>query len=100
MFERWTESSRRGIFFARYHASEFGSLSIETEHLLLGLIRENKQLTQRFLQKDSSIPSIRDEIEAQVMIRERISTSIDLPLSNECRRILAYAAAEAEGIGQ
>jgi ATP-dependent Clp protease ATP-binding subunit ClpC len=29
-------------------------------------------------------------------IREKISTSIDLPLSNECKRILAYAAVEAE----
>jgi len=28
--------------------------------------------------------------------REKISTAIDMPLSNECKRILAYAAEETE----
>ena len=40
MFERYTEKARRVIFFARYEASQFGSPYIETEHLLLGLLRE------------------------------------------------------------
>ena len=41
MFERYTEIARRVIFFARYEASQFGSPYIETEHLLLGLLRED-----------------------------------------------------------
>ena len=41
MFERYTEKARRVIFFARYEASQFGSPCIETEHLLLGLLRAN-----------------------------------------------------------
>jgi ATP-dependent Clp protease ATP-binding subunit ClpA len=49
MFERYTEKARRTIFFARYEASQFGSVCIETEHLLLGLLREDKALTNRFL---------------------------------------------------
>src|SRR5881296_3705170 len=96
MFERYTERARRVIFFARYEASQFGSTTIETEHLLLGLIREDKNLTNRFLRNHSSIESIRKEIEGRTFIREKVSTSIDLPLSNECKRILAYAAEEAE----
>ena len=36
MFERYTERARRVLFFARYEASQLGSISIETEHLLLG----------------------------------------------------------------
>ena len=40
MFERYTEKARRVIFLARYEASNYGSPYIETEHLLLGLIRE------------------------------------------------------------
>ena len=96
MFERYTEKARRVIFFARYEASQFGSTTIETEHLLLGLIREDKNLTNRFLRNHSSIESIRKEIEGRTTIREKVSTSIDLPLSNECKRILAYAAEEAE----
>jgi ATP-dependent Clp protease ATP-binding subunit ClpA len=96
MFERFTETARRVIFFARYEAAQFGSTIIETEHFLLGLIREDKNLTSRFLRNHSSIESIRKEIEGRTPIREKISTSRDLPLSNECKRILAYAAEEAE----
>jgi ATP-dependent Clp protease ATP-binding subunit ClpC len=96
MFERYTEKARRVIFFARYEASQFGSPYIETEHLLLGLLREDKALTNRFLRSHASIESIRKQIEGRTTIREKVSTSVDLPLSQDCKRVLAYAAEEAE----
>src|SRR6202795_4048648 len=96
MFERYTEKARRVIFFARYEASQFGSPYIETEHLLLGLLREDKALTNRFLRSHASVESIRKQIAGHTTIREKVSTSVDLPLSNECKRVLAYAAEEAE----
>jgi ATP-dependent Clp protease ATP-binding subunit ClpC len=99
MFERYTEKARRVIFFARYEASQFGSPYIETEHLLLGLLREDKALTNRFLRSHASVESIRKQIEAHTTIREKVSTSVDLPLSNEGKRVLAYAAEEAERMG-
>ncbi len=96
MFERYTEKARRVIFFARYEASQFGSPYIETEHLLLGLIREDKALAGRYLRPRSAVDSIHKQIEAHSTIREKVSTSVDLPLSHECKRVLAYAAEEAE----
>jgi ATP-dependent Clp protease ATP-binding subunit ClpC len=42
MFERYTESARRVLFFARYEAGQRGSVSVAPEHLLLGLIREGQ----------------------------------------------------------
>ena len=96
MFDRYTEKARRVIFFARYEASQFGSPYIETEHLLLGILREDKALTNRFLKSQASVESIRKQIEGHTTIREKVSTSVDLPLSNECKRVLAYAAEEAE----
>jgi ATP-dependent Clp protease ATP-binding subunit ClpC len=97
MFERYTEKARRVIFFARYEASQFGSPYIETEHLLLGVMREDKALTSRFIGPSSpSNWDIRKEIEQHTMVREKVSTSVDLPLSNESKRVLAYAAEEAE----
>jgi ATP-dependent Clp protease ATP-binding subunit ClpC len=96
MFERYTEKARRVIFFARYEASQFGSPCIETEHLLLGLLREDKALTNRFLRSHASIESIRKQVEGRTTMREKVSTSVDLPLSQECKRVLAYAAEEAE----
>ncbi len=99
MFERYTEKARRVIFFARYEASQYGSPYIETEHLLLGLMREDKALANRFLRSHGSIESIRKEIEARITIRERISTSVEVPLSQECKRVLNFAAEEAERLG-
>jgi ATP-dependent Clp protease ATP-binding subunit ClpC len=99
MFERYTEKARRVIFFARYEASQFGSPYIETEHLLLGILREDKSLTNRFLHSHSSVESIRHQIEAHTPVREKIETSVDLPLTNEGKRVLAYAAEEAERLG-
>ncbi|MGH9395803.1 MAG: ATP-dependent Clp protease ATP-binding subunit [Terriglobia bacterium] len=96
MFEKYTEKARRVIFFARYEASQFGSSYIETEHLLLGLLREDKALTNRFLRSHASIESIRKQIEGRTAIREKVSTSVDLPLSQECKRVLTFAAEEAE----
>src|SRR5882672_12321585 len=97
MFERYTEKARRVIFFARYEASQFGSPYIETEHLLLGVMREDKALTHRYLLRgSSSAEAIRAQIEAATTKRKKTATSVDLPLTNECKRVLAYAAEEAE----
>src|SRR6476659_2660699 len=76
MFERYTERARRVLFFARYEASQLGSISIETEHLLLGLIREGKGLTSR--------------------IFARSHLSLEIPFSAETKRVLQFAAEEAD----
>jgi ATP-dependent Clp protease ATP-binding subunit ClpC len=100
MFEKYTEKARRVIFFARYEASQFGQPYIETEHLLLGLLREDKALTNRFLRSShASVEAIRRQVEAHTTIRESISTSVDLPLSNESKRVLSYAGEEAVQLG-
>jgi ATP-dependent Clp protease ATP-binding subunit ClpC len=96
MFERYTENARRTIFFGRYEASQFGSPYIETEHILLGLLREDKALSRRFLRGPGQVEAIRKQIEDATGVREKVSTSVDLPVSNECKRVLIYAAEEAE----
>ncbi len=96
MFERYTEKARRVIFFARYEASQYGSPYIESEHLLLGLLREDKALANRFLRGHGSIESIRKQIEGRTVIRERVSTSVELPFSEEVKQILRHAIEQAE----
>jgi ATP-dependent Clp protease ATP-binding subunit ClpA len=61
MLERYTEKARRVIFFARYEASQYGNPHIETEHLLLGLFREDHRLAQKLLDKKGGVPSLREE---------------------------------------
>ncbi len=97
MFERYTERARRVLFFARYEASQLGSISIETEHLLLGLIREGKGLTSRlFARSHLSLENIRKEIEGRTVFREKVSTSVEIPFSTETKRVLQHAAEEAD----
>jgi ATP-dependent Clp protease ATP-binding subunit ClpC len=97
MFERYTEKARRVIFFARYEASQFGAQAIDAEHILLGLLREDKQLTQRFFRSpNSTVESIRKEIEKNTVLRDKVSPSVDLPLSVGAKRVLSYAADESE----
>ncbi len=95
MFERFTEEARRAIFFARYEAGRFGSRSIETQHLLLGLIRADHTLIRRFLPHKLE-PAIWMEIEGSAPPGASIAPSADMPLSLECQQALAYAAEEAE----
>ena len=96
MFERYTEKARRVIFFACYEASQFGSPYIETEHLLLGLLREDSVLRNRFLRALTPVESIRKQIEGRAKVPEKVTSSSDLPMSNQGKRALAYAAEEAE----
>jgi ATP-dependent Clp protease ATP-binding subunit ClpA len=99
MFERYTEQARRAIFFARRDALLRGESSITPAHLLIGLSFDedsranligdlkNKlcnQLLSTFnmpLQPCSNIP---------------YSAKPDIPLSQESKNALAYAALEAD----
>lgn len=96
----YTEKARRVIFFARYEASELGSPQITAAHILLGLLRENKSLLDRFLRSAASLDSIRGRIEGAAGNRKKIPASVDLPLGDDAKRVFAYAAEEAELLSQ
>jgi ATP-dependent Clp protease ATP-binding subunit ClpC len=92
VFERYTEDARRAVFFGRFEAARYGSSFITGEFLLLGLLHDDyTPFTKLFPLKESEA-AIRSWVPAP---REKIDSSIDLPLSNDGKRILAYAAEEA-----
>ena len=97
MFERYTERARRVLFFARYEASQLGSISIETEHLLLGLIREGKGLTSRIFARSHlrSRTSARRSRAAPSSARRSRRRSRSR-FSAETKRVLQFAAEEAD----
>jgi hypothetical protein len=98
MFERYTERARRTLFFARYEASQLGSITIEPEHLLLGLLREGKGLTSRiFARAHVSYADVHREIEKPT--GAKVSTQIEIPFSASMKRVLQQAVAEADGLG-
>ena len=96
MFERYTEKARRVIFFARYEASQFGSPFIEPEHLLLGILRDDKEIIRQLLLK-VDLETARQEVDSRIKPGTKtIPTNVDLPLSEHLKRVLKYGAEEAE----
>src|SRR6185369_12987239 len=99
MFEKYNEKARRALFFARYEASKLGSRVIESEHILLGILREGEETVGEILRRFQVKPEdIRREIEGERVFVERISSTAELPLSEESKKILAYASHEAESM--
>lgn len=98
MFERYTQQARRAVFRARHEASQCGSTVIETEHLLVGILREDQELTRHLLLSTANIDTIQQRVRKAFEGRKPTSTSVDLPFSASGRRCLTYAAQEAEGL--
>ncbi len=99
MFEKYNEKARRALFFARYEASKLGSRVIESEHILLGILREGEETVSEIFRRFQVKPEdIRREIEGERVFVERISSTAELPLSEESKKILAYASHEAESM--
>lgn len=96
MFERYSESARRAVFFARYEASSYGNPFIGPEHLLLGILREEKDTFAKWFPGQMNVEELRAEIEKRIKRDEPISTTIEIPLTNESKKALNFAAAAAE----
>jgi ATP-dependent Clp protease ATP-binding subunit ClpC len=97
MFEKFTEKAKRVLFLARYEASQMGSRVIGTEHLLLGLLKEGEDVTREiFMRSNISMEMLRAELENQGPSREKVSTSVEIPFSEETKKVLTCSEEEAE----
>ena len=96
MFERYNGHARRAVFFARFAASQSGSAAIESEHLLLGLIREAGSMFSR-LTPSLSLEDLRAKIPRKIVV-ENPEMRIHMPISAESKRILSYSAEEANDL--
>jgi ATP-dependent Clp protease ATP-binding subunit ClpC len=109
MFERYTEKARRVIFFARYEASQHGLAEIDTQCLLLGILREDKDLIARLpaAGEFQPLPAGSEELarlsaEVEALFpatNQEIATHVDMPLSAAAKQALACAAEEAWQLG-
>jgi len=95
MFERYTELARNAIFYARDEAAQHGSAFIETGHLLLGIVFADPGLMTR-LGAAADRESLRQQVAAQYADGGKVTVSVDLPLSKDCRRVLKFAKEEAQ----
>ncbi len=96
MFELYTERARRAVFYARYQASMSGMGQIEAEHLLLGVLHEDRDLSRGIFDDAQTIR--RDLLARLPPAQARIPTSADLPLSAACKHAMGWALSEARGL--
>ena len=99
LFARWTQGARRAVFFARHEAIQFGNSSIEPEHLLLGILHENRNDLRVLFASSTAINAICDDARTH-LVGSKHGLLINLPLSPECKRILAYTQEEAARLAQ
>ncbi len=95
MWQRFTERARRVIFFAQEEAGRLGENFVTTEHLLLGLVRENDSVAARILERMGvSLNRIRSEVERQVT-RGDGRLGQDMQLTPRAKRVIDLAYDEA-----
>ncbi len=70
---------------------------ISPEHILLGLMREDKTISARFFpfRNSLTVEAVRREVEERIVLRDRIPQSAELHLAPESKRILAFANEES-----
>jgi len=100
VFERYTERARRALFFSRLAISQLGGEAIETEYLLLGLVREAKSFTgDVFDRAELQFDALRTDVQTRMSGRQRLPTTVEIPFTEETKRILNAAVAEANRLG-
>ena len=96
MFDRYTEGARRVIFFGRAEASQYGNGQIESEHLLVALLNEDRALAAFFFRSADAAGMVRPKIAQRFPSGLTISTAADMPLSQAAKQVLHYAAEESD----
>ena len=100
MFERYTESARRSLFFARYAVTEKGGQTIRAEHICIGLLRDPAGGVRRLLDAANvSADALRIEVEERMSAGEKVPTSVEIPFGNDAKELLQFACQEADALG-
>ena len=97
MWQRFTERARRVILLGQEEAGKMQSGHVGTEHLLLGLVRENEGVAAQVLQKMGiALDKVRFEVESQAQPDGTPPSPGGEPkLTPKAKRVLELAADEA-----
>jgi hypothetical protein len=95
MFERYTEPARRVIFRARAEAVRCNASSIDPVHLLLGVLRERPEALVRAVPYDAAQALFAQAGTTPALLEESPFCG-DVHMSYESKRVLAYAAEDAD----
>src|SRR5438128_7272682 len=99
MFERFTERARQDVVLAQEEARTLKPNYIGTEHILLGLLREEEGLAARVLESlDITVERVRAQVVRIVGSGEEV-TSGQIPFTPRAKKVLELALREALSLG-
>jgi ATP-dependent Clp protease ATP-binding subunit ClpC len=98
VFERFTERARQVIVLAQDEARHLRHNYIGTEHLLLGLLREEKGLAARVLASfDVTLAEVRAQIQRIIGQGDELTTG-QIPFTPRAKKVLEFALREAQAL--
>ena len=98
MFERFTERARQVVVLAQDEARRLKHNYIGTEHILLGLLREEEGLAARVLESlDITVEEVRSQVARVVGQGDEAATG-QIPFTPRARKVLELALREAQSL--
>jgi ATP-dependent Clp protease ATP-binding subunit ClpC len=99
VFERFTEAARQVVVLAQEEARSLGHDYIGTEHLLLGLLREEDGLAARVLESlGLTVVEVRAEVARTVGESGHVAAG-QMPFTPRAKKVLELALREAISLG-
>jgi ATP-dependent Clp protease ATP-binding subunit ClpC len=99
LFERFTERARQVVVLAQDEARALKHNYIGTEHLLLGLLREEEGLAARVLESlDITVEEVRAQVARIVGQGDEVTTG-QIPFTPRAKKVLELALREALSLG-
>ena len=99
MFERFTEKARRVVVYAQEEARMLNQNYIGTEHLLLGLIREQDGIAAKALESlNISLEDVRSQVEELIGKGTYVPTG-HIPFTPRAKKVLELSLREALQLG-
>jgi ATP-dependent Clp protease ATP-binding subunit ClpC len=99
MFERYTERARQVVVLAQDEARALKHNYIGTEHILLGLLREEEGLAARVLESLAiTVEEVRAQVARIVGQGDEVTTG-QIPFTPRAKKVLELALGEARSLG-
>lgn len=100
LFTRFTERARQVVILAKEEARTLNHNYIGSEHILLGLLREEEGLAARVLEAMGlQVEKVRDRVIERVGMPDSSRSESQLPFTPRARKILELALREALSLG-